>query len=1239
MSRSTTNLLPYIVMPAMALLASCKKLDLDANCLNPLAPCFKSDQTAPTLAGFTPLPNQGSNTVSVLTGIQITFSEEMKGWTEKSNYLLTNSNSGTLAIGSVSISGGYTVTLNLTGVVDNGPITVTFPGLSDYGGNKLPAGTAVNLTGNVDIPVKFAGNLTQITRYVSGVGGSIASANFTWWHEYTTDSGNNYKLKKGGASCSDPAAVDITANGSGLSGTNLAAGGENPAVNQITTQLQLANFPNEETYIVWICLDNQNMNKTGTGKVTVIRDNTPPTIIPSIGAGAYGQPQTVAFACNDNCNKIAYNIATGSTPQADPGAPTFTDTAGSTVSAVLSGTWLSPNSFSPTTYTTINLIAIDLAGNKSAPLPLSYTIDPNIPTISFGTPGSTHDYVSTTGYTSTHVNWQADQGNSYAICVGSTGCNAVQPPTCIGGTQLQSVNSMTSGGSDIAASSLAAGQNTIRICVKSAAQLGQATYTLFRDNNAPVLLATVPAENATGVLPNGTITVNFTEALGLDESTVTTNVNGDTTCSGRIQVSANNFSSCIEMVVTDAVNPTRAKKNSPTSYEVKPRFSMAPGQYKIRVIGGAGGIKDLAGNNLPATVVQTNGFSVIGLLRQFTFNNDAGDLVDQAQSGYNLTATGSPLKVTGVDGDANGAYKFDGTGNQYLTGSDSGLPAGNSPQTLCAWVNPAGAASGYAMAAAYGDTDWVYLGTHNGLRINAGHSGIGNTDGVGLPLNTWTHVCVAYSGTVQTVFVNGVVDNTQTPGGIRATTLNSLKIGKQSATNPAFSYFFHGRVDDVRVYAGSLSAADIRQMAIQVPNGLKAYYSFSDASGGTAIDYSGNGHTGTLVNAPIATADRFNVTGAYNFNSNTKAISASDTGLPAGTAPRTMCSWLRPTTLPVSGGYAIAAKYGQPMTGAANYVGIFNNAGNMNAIYSGWGDHLNVAYTFNANVWYHICGSYDGATARLYVNGQLIGQLAKSWNTVLIGSNGIMMGRGDATTSYPFSGDVDDVRIYNRVLADNEILALSSQLGIGLLRQYSFDGAAIGNSLTDDTGSGYNLTALGAPSKTTGFNGNTTGAVALNGATDYFSAADTGLPFANTPRTMCSWVNQQAVASVFALSYGDDNTGNASFIYTNTTGSGFGSYGAAGTYNLIATDAFPLNSWVFFCGVYDGTHGTIYLNGQIPTGGGPAPINFGTTSVGNFFIGARTGSSTLGFWNGSIDSVRIYNRALSAVEIKELQGY
>ena len=399
------------------------------------------------------------------------------------------------------------------------------------------------------------------------------------------------------------------------------------------------------------------------------------------------------------------------------------------------------------------------------------------------------------------------------------------------------------------------------------------------------------------------------------------------------------------MTITDSVNTKRAKKISPTSYEVKPKSSLIPGQYKIRVIGGAAGVKDLAGNTLPADVVQTNGFSVIGLLRQFTFNNDVNDLSDQALSGHNLVATGSPVKVTGIDGDVNGAYKFDGTGNQYLTGADTGLPTGNSAQTLCAWINPAVGTSTYAMAAAYGDTDWVYLGTHNGLQINAGHASVGNTDGTSLALNTWSHLCVAYNGTNQTVYLNGVVDTTQTPG-TRITTLSSLKIGKQSSANPSFFYFFNGRVDDVRVYAGALTAADIRQMAIQVPNGLRAYYSFSDAGSGTAIDYSGNGHTGTRNGAPLPaiTADRFGVNGAYTFGGPSQYISASDTGLPAGSAPRTLCSWIRPTTLPGSGQFRIAARYGTPGTGQETYVGLHNNSGQQSVIFSSGNDHLIAPY-------------------------------------------------------------------------------------------------------------------------------------------------------------------------------------------------------------------------------------------------------------------------------------------------------
>ncbi len=78
----------------------------------------------------------------------------------------------------------------------------------------------------------------------------------------------------------------------------------------------------------------------------------------------------------------------------------------------------------------------------------------------------------------------------------------------------------------------------------------------------------------------------------------------------------------------------------------------------------------------------------------------------------------------------------------------------------------------------------------------------------------------------------------------------------------------------------------------------------------------------------------------------------------------------------------------------------------------------------NDGQWHHVAGTYDGATARLYVDGVLDGSMAttgvitKNTAPVLIGSNSEKAGR-------LWAGSVDDVRIYNRALTEAEVRLLT----------------------------------------------------------------------------------------------------------------------------------------------------------------------------------------------------------------------
>ena len=99
--------------------------------------------------------------------------------------------------------------------------------------------------------------------------------------------------------------------------------------------------------------------------------------------------------------------------------------------------------------------------------------------------------------------------------------------------------------------------------------------------------------------------------------------------------------------------------------------------------------------------------------------------------------------------------------------------------------------------------------------------------------------------------------------------------------------------------------------------------------------------------------------------------------------------------------------------------------------------------TVSAGNWYHLAGSFDGATSRMWINGVLAGSTTgDSLNSVTgpyrIGSSQVLGG--------PTNGKIDDVRFFQRALTPAEIKTLATGRGVGLARKrrrvYSVPGPA-----------------------------------------------------------------------------------------------------------------------------------------------------------------------------------------------------
>jgi hypothetical protein len=205
--------------------------------------------------------------------------------------------------------------------------------------------------------------------------------------------------------------------------------------------------------------------------------------------------------------------------------------------------------------------------------------------------------------------------------------------------------------------------------------------------------------------------------------------------------------------------------------------------------------------------------------------------------------------------------------------------------------------------------------------------------------------------------------------------------------------------------------------------GLIGYYR------GNGVDLSGNGMNATVIgNVPLV-ADRFgNPNLAASFPSaspNNYLEVTGDAMLPSGGAPRTVSVWIETTH-----SYATTAGgiwgWGSSVTADAQFgMGVSSLATSLNNdIFNGGGGvALPGTWPLTATpaAWHNLVVVYDGTTVTTYVDAFYSASevLVLSTSTT---EDKLEIGRSaaDETTPQSFVGSIDDLRIYNRVLSEEE---------------------------------------------------------------------------------------------------------------------------------------------------------------------------------------------------------------------------
>jgi hypothetical protein len=413
---------------------------------------------------------------------------------------------------------------------------------------------------------------------------------------------------------------------------------------------------------------------------------------------------------------------------------------------------------------------------------------------------------------------------------------------------------------------------------------------------------------------------------------------------------------------------------------------------------------------------------------------------------FDLTAENNDLQViaTTFGGTGQSKYAAFNGDTTYLYRSQfsaSGSTFSSDEFTLSLWHNYAnpqqsnaimimggngGAGQGIQLQVTGSDSDKITAAF--GIEITEGGqlSGIANTS------NTWHMSTVTGDGSLLKLYQDGAFIGSTTQAG--SWDPRAFIIGRglgssyqPSPVGPGFRYT--GLIGIAEVYSGALGSTDISDLydlqsprfaEAPPPSNLVNSYDFSDpacypGTGNTVFDLTGNNLDLPIVNASYVgsgSSSHFHFTGSGEY--------IGKTGVTGFGSTFTINMWARQNennTLyhSFNGGYVNNGPAMYWNDGAAGNIAPSFNSGNNKIVASG----------IATSEWYLTSYVLDGTTAKLYINGSLIGSVSQAPG--ILWQNGVFVlaaatdGAGNIEPAGYFVGDIATFDVYNEALDSSTI--------------------------------------------------------------------------------------------------------------------------------------------------------------------------------------------------------------------------
>lgn len=440
-------------------------------------------------------------------------------------------------------------------------------------------------------------------------------------------------------------------------------------------------------------------------------------------------------------------------------------------------------------------------------------------------------------------------------------------------------------------------------------------------------------------------------------------------------------------------------------------------------------------------------FRTGGLLGWWKLDESEGSNASDS-SGNNLVAKlmGNP-QWQPSGGKVGGALQFDGVDDSVETDYATDLPV----WTVAVWVNsPAAPSSEVPSGPVHRQQNYQMNWNHTSddFRGAAGVSVEGQWHAASfgkLEADTWYHLTATYDGENLKAFKDSVLITTNSaPSGKPDAESASLKFGRHSA----FTDYFRGTIDDVRIYSCALNEADVAalysgedlpvevvKVTLKAPEKpqekrrkLVAWWKLDETEGSNVADSSGNNLAGTVVGNPQWQPAGGKVGGALHLDGDGDYVGIEDELALDITDAITVAAWVKVNAFDKDF-QAIVTK-----GDSAWRLQRFTNTNCMEFACSGvdaegtqWGN-IGGSATVSDGQWHHVAGVYDGEKLYIYVDGaldnskQASGTIATNDHSVLIGANAEKPDEDYRT----WNGLIDDVCVFNYALSADEVAALCS---------------------------------------------------------------------------------------------------------------------------------------------------------------------------------------------------------------------